>query len=691
MKNFMKKNWQIMGLMSLILTGAIASGVPQQWATDLLKFGVGASSDNKVLEFNTGDGVANPKITVDISDNSFNFSEAVKVASTLLEVGNGTNVEKIIEFDVGLGAANPKFRWNSTDGRLEFSNDGVLFKAIGSGSGTGNGINEIANGGFEDGVTSEWVNSGGTLAELDLDADKGLGEKSARFTSSASGQYYETVNTTFSNVVADGLGCSADFFYKSGADFEVKIFKEDLPSNPGTFLEVTTETIPAQTSWTKFPLINFFCSSNMKIRFESTAASVIDLDQVYLGSNKSLVDVDTPNVFAAVISNNGTAAITSQSSNFIQSVVRTTTGRVTVTFIPGFFTVAPAVSIGCFDSMCTDHQANTNSVTASGFNVITESSNLGTDFDLGFSVVVQKQGADSNQVKAFSPDSASFYISASIGGAGVSQGATSTPIMPINSGLSMTLNRGSALIACSGTEVASGLTCSGTEGLGISFNAPVGGFYEACFSFGVASGGGNHSGIRLVETPNNAQTITQQGNAIIQLTNASNVPGYICETFNLSPGQRTIRLMVESAAGTSFELSGLAFSYETDMHVTVELKKNYVSQPVVINQLSTSIISGLQVETCRINNTGVATIDTQSQTCDWITSVNRPSIGLTTVNYGGAFANVPVCVVQLHHPIQNTHDIAFFLNPTLTSFQTHVTVGNTTVDAGFHIICMAKR
>lgn len=212
---------------------------------------------------------------------------AAKFSENFLIIGKGLVSEETKIISNQPGSNDPFIKYDPVQGAWFSSNDGIIEQRFGTGGGNGSGgINEISNPGFEDGIANNWANTGGTYSELTAAADVSLGEKSARFVSIVAGEYLESDNTPFSNLVQDGFGCMADFYYKGGANFDVKIFKEDLPTNPGTFIEVATETVVDQTVWTQFPTINFPCAESMKIRFESTAGGTIDVDQVYLGSNK---------------------------------------------------------------------------------------------------------------------------------------------------------------------------------------------------------------------------------------------------------------------------------------------------------------------------------------------------------------------------------------------------------------------
>ena len=109
------------------------------------------------------------------------------------------------------------------------------------------------------------------------------------------------------------------------------------------------------------------------------------------------------NTYVAQIQNNGSASILSQTGaggDFIQSVTRNSTGNVTVTWTPGFFTVAPAVDPTVLEE-------NRNSFVPSGglpsttsVTILTKTTG-GSSSDENFSIIVKRQGTDYRQPDAF--------------------------------------------------------------------------------------------------------------------------------------------------------------------------------------------------------------------------------------------------------------------------------------------------
>ncbi|HLD91605.1 MAG TPA: hypothetical protein VI911_11460 [Patescibacteria group bacterium] len=97
------------------------------------------------------------------------------------------------------------------------------------------------------------------------------------------------------------------------------------------------------------------------------------------------------NDFSGNIANNGTATITSQNSDAIASVSRTSTGVVAITFKTGKFTVAPSVVLT--SSTTDDRMMMYTSLSTTGVTVYTRNGGASL-FDLPFSIHLQRQFPD---------------------------------------------------------------------------------------------------------------------------------------------------------------------------------------------------------------------------------------------------------------------------------------------------------
>ena len=297
MRNWISKH-KYATLFLLLSAVAVASGVPQQWATDNLRFGIPTSTDDKVIEVNTGDGVNNPKITVDMTDKDFEFNKALTIVSNQLTFGSGATGDQVWEFDIGLGAANPKFKWDQAAGSLAFANDGVNFKNIGSGSGSGGGgVNTLAEFNFDFETADppqSWNNSGGAfIAET---TDPLFGEQSGSWDSNALGQ---TLDSTAGTITTGFIGnaCSVQFRYTyGGANGDYKVVIRQFDDSASLTNVVYEEPLNALTNglYAQF----FDCpddkNDTLTLRFESTVADadILILDDAFVGTGRNTVQLD---------------------------------------------------------------------------------------------------------------------------------------------------------------------------------------------------------------------------------------------------------------------------------------------------------------------------------------------------------------------------------------------------------------
>lgn len=97
------------------------------------------------------------------------------------------------------------------------------------------------------------------------------------------------------------------------------------------------------------------------------------------------------NTFAARIANNGTATITSQSVDFIQSVTNASLGNVDVVFTPGFFAEPPVIVMS--PERAGEAMSQVKNVSASGCTLETRDSN-GNQINSDSLIQVQRQGSD---------------------------------------------------------------------------------------------------------------------------------------------------------------------------------------------------------------------------------------------------------------------------------------------------------
>lgn len=304
----------------------------------------------------------------------------------------------------------------------------------------------------------------------------------------------------------------------------------------------------------------------------------------------------------------------------------------------------------------------------------TQSVSIGTGFTsasptLSFSIWCSPLQAN----QALRADQVGWKIDASMGGANAAIGtsAQTSYVGITNSSLDLVLNPGSATaeIACATTTAPSGLTCSGDESVGIAFTPPTSGDYLVCASFShessVSGGGAVATYWQLVETPINAQTISQEGKTRVESRNATPsgavaVPVRLCGTFNFSSvSKKAIRLFYEQEVAATIGSNNIRMDRGTsqgqrDTHWEVYPVNPWLQSPVLTN----SVISPLNGVTKVFGFTfGGASNNTNCTstpcTVRWstaagdVTSVSRSAAGSYTVNFlSGAFSGPPACTAS---------------------------------------------
>lgn len=230
------------------------------------------------------------------------------------------------------------------------------------------------------------------------------------------------------------------------------------------------------------------------------------------------------------------------------------------------------------------------------------------------SLYISVKRLPSSTLDAFSPSTLTWKVDATIAGANPSLGTSAvTSYTGVeDAGLTLTNNVGQgnilAQIPCSSTNAPTGTTCAaGSESVGVSFVLPAANSdVMACASFGWVGTTGStlnnfvSTTFQLVETPNNAQTILQEGKSKPQGTVSTpaaasataTMPFRVCGNFSFaSAGQKTIRLMFEQA-GTGISGSSIYGDANTnlgqrDIHWEVYPMNQGVPAPILYGPFRT--------------------------------------------------------------------------------------------------------
>lgn len=328
----------------------------------------------------------------------------------------------------------------------------------------------------------------------------------------------------------------------------------------------------------------------------------------------------------------------------------------------------------------------------------------------------------------YQANTTAWKVDANISGANISQGTgnVSSYTGIENGSLTLTNNSGqgniAAQIPCSSTNAPSGTTCSsGNESVGVSFTPPGGwtGDVLACVSFSrywtLAASSSAEIGYQIVETPNNAQTISQEGKTRINhlystppSSISTGVPMRVCGNFTISSSsQKTLRLMYEMIvnAGTvtanEITADGNATVGQRDIHWEVYPINQGVPAPVFIGSVTSNSSGAERVERLSFSGgsdwnatactTGNCTINSQSGS--WVSTVAFSSTGTYNVNVpSGIFSAVPTCTCNAL--LVGTGNGSCLVNYSIsTATQLRVTVGNgtTATNGSVNLECQGPR
>jgi len=690
--------------MGLIATVAFADVIQN----DLLKLGQGSTGANKVLEFNTNDGASNKKLIINGStkQGSLNVNE--------MTFGNGVAGDKKLIFDVGAGASNPLFKWDNASTKLQFTNDGTNFKNIGSGSGGAAGFSLIAddNADFEAG-TASWTASGGSFTAIT--SGQAFGLQGGRFNASAASQTLSSALKTVVDGLKNQAGSASCYFKTTATDYKLQVFD-------GTNV-LAEMTIAATSDYSKQGMVYTHpASGSVRLRVISASnAADLDIDNCFLGelekgsvSQAALVaSMYVPNnvscnqsIASASLAGYGTQAGcpapvveyssgigTPSTADADSAVIFTINNLPPGTYVGVMETqaynsgTAAALNFGLTDGTTQSGVAalqlavnDVGPVVVSGVWTYTSSGNrtfqlLGANTAGGTNTLATNGALNNTHFKLYkyptAPvetmtfDTIAWRVDANIGGANFSLG-TSTQASYVemtDPGMDLVVNTGSVdtQVACSGTNPSTGTTCAaGDESNGIAFSVPRAGTVLACASFShyVQTTNGGVT-FQIVETPNNAQTILQEGKSRLQNNTADTNDQVsslrLCGTFKFdSAGQKTLRVMYEQALSSATNNQVLAdrdsATGQRDIHWEVYPVDQQVPAPLLPNIVVSNSATPVRHEFVRIQNTGAACVIT-SQSGSWLTSVTRTGTGKCQLAItSGMFSATPSCQVTAEEP-----------------------------------------
>jgi hypothetical protein len=255
----------------------------------------------------------------------------------------------------------------------------------------------------------------------------------------------------------------------------------------------------------------------------------------------------------------------------------------------------------------------------------------------------------SGQDSAVTNGQSSWLIDVNVGGGNPAVTTNTTFVEATLGTLDMVINPGSAPaeIPCSATNPSTGLTCAaGNESVGVVFTPPYAGFFEVCGYFGLNSGGQSIA-TQWIETPNNAQTILQEGKTRVEMGVSGSTAVANCGTFQFnSTSKRTLRLMYEATGAGLYTLDRSTNVGQRDLHVIVKPLLQNIARPVLTGDQVTTpgatnpILFGFNYGTTNAATPCSGTPCFLEKTGNAISSVTRSGTGQYIANFDGTYSRI---------------------------------------------------
>lgn len=272
-----------------------------------------------------------------------------------------------------------------------------------------------------------------------------------------------------------------------------------------------------------------------------------------------------------------------------------------------------------------------------------------------------------------------------------------------------------AQILCSATNPPTGTTCSaGNESVGVAFT-PTGSFPQdvlACVSFAssITTGAGGEWGVgfQVIETPTNAQTISQEGKSRVFAANqiASSTittPFRVCGLFTFSSaGQRALRLMYEQDVTGTVSNGGIFSDQATtagqrDIHWEVYPLNQAQPAPILVNSVTASGAGPFRVEFARVGGAATPATACTSTPCTihsqsgGVSSVTRGGTGDYIVNFvSNTFSARPSCTMSASNGV-NVMSPAIIPSSATVAPVNAFDITGALRDVYFDLICMGPR
>jgi hypothetical protein len=744
--------------LGILLTTVTALAADTVLNTDRTKIGRKVSSGDKVLEFDNN-SVSNPQISTTPGQDN------LRVRTNRMQLGTGTAANQSLEFNTGASPA-PAIRWNNTAAKIEFTNDGTNFKAIGSGSGSGAGINLIENSGFEDG-TLGFTNTGGVVAVVTTGSNLLFGLQSVTFDASAAAQVFETQAITIPEILR-GRNCLARVHYKgadanlifeatdgSNVQLAQQVFSAFASVRPLTL------NFPCPTSGSIKWRVRSTADATLVALDQVTLGEADNLSQVsqatFVGGIKYTpalnciwnvaspgsfsnfpadTDCSAPTVtgsasapatripgitFSSLAPGNYVFVITANTSNSsVAGLGRYTYYRISdgtnhSSSVVNYTDAANIVAQNMAPRPITINSTLSNvtfQIQAQTFTGATAQLFAGGD-TADLEILVYRFPLSSEQ--AFRPDQVAWRVDANIAGGNPNLGTASVSSYTgmTHPSLTLTNNPGigviPAQIGCAGTTAPTGTTCTAAdESVSVSWLQPTSGDVLACATMNaflsLPTSSAAEQIFQIVETPNNAQTILQEGKGKLSryfntatIAGAQTTPFRVCGTFSFaSAGQKTLRVFYEQniESGSISNSTAIADALPNIGQRDIKWEITPLTQAVPMPVLVGGLLPGTPSTTERVVSATV-NLNCSASPCSMdrssgISSITRTAAGQYVANFSTAFAAFPTCVCNAGGAVGAICFRDALNSPTQFGFGT--TQGSfARADASFEIKCVGPR
>lgn len=759
----MKRFLNLVVLSCFIFTNAFAAGVPFKPQADEIQLGKDGSTADKKITVNVGDGASNPKIEVDAVTKKFEFSKGLEVTGAVNATGalSGTSVTgsgalaiggnavvtgdlTVTGADINIGAGTNKLRANG--GFLEFSNDGSLYKKIGSGSGGDSGVNILENVSFEDGLTPGWTSSGGTFSQESYTDSVENDLKYAKLIASGASQYFETSLKAIPTFGTGGCLGKINYQTTDAANWKIQIYD----SSANLLAEQTLVAKEWQNGYASFPCPTV--GTTVKMRVISLAAGTIKADKGYLGLENRTFQV-AQSKLAGSAYYAGTAscqwAVTSvpyadyatdvdcpaptivSSSMGTWSTTDANLPQFTIASLPAGryvgvakYTVSPGSTGATFCSRITDGTTNGQGSCSYASGAATAQTHTST-IDVTYTVKGDRTfkiqgrtnttdiqlintGVNGDGVEFFLyyyptdsqtalvPEAQDWIIDANIGGS-TNPATTSitTPVAYNATTMDLVLNTGSASakIPCTGGNAPTGLTCSaGNEVFGLSFTNPQAGWFEVCADLTMNTNGTQSTNEWMEWTSPTSSTVIQLGKSRVasHMSAGTNYQTQRnCGTFYFSD-------VKERVIALHYEANGTANTLLLDRDATLGQRDAHIIVRPLLSSFNRPYLTGDQMTTPSMVNPkffsafvtdGASTTTLSRNYGSMFSGCTNGSAGVYVCSFSSTRISIPNCDCESANLDDDYQCNAYSETTSQVSIHANIMTSGALADTNFKIFC----